>query len=285
MFGFGKQESRKFIDLLLPSTNNKWTNIDANKPVHVGDFGSIEKSTGEFVVEGNLYTHPETREAMKSYEANDTAPTRYEKYTSKGVKELGLSPSLTASVEPIFDVGFDGKWAFKRERGALLVLVTPKMKVMNGFPTSLLLREDLRPLLRGRSICTSVVSCPAFVLYLGNTEEHTFELSLKASVPIPTAPGVQAGGGLGANWSFGSTQGIVKQGLDESGAYVYYPLFSLKQISWGRVASVIRGDEPEADENDVLEDVVTPWDNLDEEGEEVGMLEDSGEPLEDFKPS
>lgn len=282
MFGLGKKESRKFIDLLLQSTNNKWTNIDASKEIKVGDFGYIERSTGEFLVEGNLYKLASTREQMEAYPVIETASTDFEKYTSKGVKELGFSPKVSAALEMVVDVELDAKWQFKRDRGALLVLLTPKIQTMSGLPIDVLLDERHQNILKGKSICTDVFSCPGFCLYLSNSEEHVFDVSLNGKVPIPNAPGVTAGGGIATNWKVGHTQGVVKQGMDAKGRYVYYPLFGLKQINWGKVSTVTRGEQPKSDE--IFEDMDTPWSELDDEGEEAELLVDTGEELEDFKP-
>ncbi|KAL0066484.1 hypothetical protein AAF712_006527 [Marasmius tenuissimus] len=276
MFGFGKQESRKFIDLLLQVTNNKWANIDANKEIKVGDYGRIDGATGELQVEGNLYENPETAATMAAHPIREGTPTKFEKYTSQGVKELGISPSVNSGLQPFADVAFEGKWEFKNKRGALLYLITPRIHSMKGFPTSTVLDERFESILKNRVICTDVVSCPAFALYLANSKEHVFSLSLKADVPIPAAPGVTAGGGFSASWKFENTQGAVKEGLNEKGEYLFFPLYSLKQISWGKVASVVRGDERE---ESVLLDADIPWLDLDDEGEELDIPVDSGEPL------
>jgi len=278
MLGFGQQESRKFIDLLLQVTNNKWANIDANKEVKVGDFGRIDRTTGELQVEGNLYEHPKTRGTMAAYPIKTTEPTKFEKYLSKGVKELGIAPKVDIGIQSYADVGFDGKWQFQSERGALLILVAPRINTMRGFPTSTILDKHFKSLLKGRAVCTDVVSCPAFCLYLGKNKDHVFELSLKCDVPVATAAGVSIGGSLGTSWKYSDNQGLVKEGLSEKGEYVYFPLYSLKGVSWGRVGSILRGTEGEDEE--VLEDVATPWIGLDVDGAEMDLQVDSGEPLD-----
>lgn len=64
----------------------------------VGDFGHIDRATGEFLVEGNLYTHPETCSFMVGYPVKTTVPTKFEKYLSRGIRELGLSPTVNVGV-------------------------------------------------------------------------------------------------------------------------------------------------------------------------------------------
>ncbi|THU79033.1 hypothetical protein K435DRAFT_811050 [Dendrothele bispora CBS 962.96] len=272
-----QQESRKFIDLLLQVTNNKWTNIDANKEIKVGDFGQIDRATGELQVEGNLYEHPDTKTKMAAHPLHRTVPTEFEKYVSEGVQELSFTSSVDVRGQPIVGGGFEGKFEFKNKRGALLVLVSPSIQTMQGFPTSLLLDAQLRPILKNRVICTDVVSCPGFCLYLGNSKNHTFSLSLKGDVPARVAPGLEADGSLQANWKVDNAQGLVKKGLNEQGDSVYFPLYCLKRVSWDRVSSVLRGGE--AGDVSLLEDAETPWLNLDDDGQEQDIPLDSGEPI------
>ncbi|KIK57999.1 hypothetical protein GYMLUDRAFT_86419 [Collybiopsis luxurians FD-317 M1] len=279
MFTFGQRESRKFIDLLLQVTNNKWTNMDVNKEVKVGDFGRLDRATGELLIEGNLYEHPDTRAVMEDYPVKTTAPVDIERYTSGGVREIGLSPSVDIGFQNLAEAGFEGKWEFKNSRGALLILLLPRIHSMQGFPTGTILEKRFKSLLKGRAICTDVVSCPAFFLYLGKSKDHLFELSLKVDVPIASAvPGLTVGGGIGTKWKAGGAQGILKQGFNDKGEHVFFPLYSLKGISWGRVGSISRSAGP-VDEASVLEDAETPWIELDDDGEELDFPIDSDEPV------
>lgn len=73
----------------------------------MGDFGRIDRATGELLVEGNLYEHPETRCAMEAYPIKTTEPTKFEKYLSKGVRELGITPSVDVGMS-VFRFSFLG---------------------------------------------------------------------------------------------------------------------------------------------------------------------------------
>jgi len=165
----------------------------------------------------------------------------------------------------VASVEFAGKWKFNRQRGALLVLLNPRIEYIRTFPLAIVRDETFKSSLYNRVICTEVVSCPGFCLYLGNSQEHVFELSLKADVPIPIAAPLKAGGGLGMNWKFGNTQGIVKEGLDAQGNHVFFPLFSLKTIKWGKTSTVSRAE----DEDEMLGKLEKPWKQLDEAGQEI----------------
>ncbi|KIK68738.1 hypothetical protein GYMLUDRAFT_92240 [Collybiopsis luxurians FD-317 M1] len=277
MFSFSQQESRKFIDLLLQVTNNKWTNIDANKEIKVGDFGQIDRATGEFQIEGNLYANPDTVVKMSSHPLRQTVSTQFEKYVSQGVKEISLSSSVNAKVQPIVDAEFEGKFEFKKKRGGILVLKSPRIQSMQGFPTSLLLDDEFKSILKDRVVCTDVVSCPSFCLYLASGSDHQFTLSLKTDVPVPVAPGVQVGGGVQTDWKAENAQGLMKKGTSDKGEYVFFPLYSIKRVNWGRVSTVLRGQEE--DDASWLVDAEIPWLDLDDDGEELDIPIDSGEPL------
>ncbi|KAE9400343.1 hypothetical protein BT96DRAFT_919513, partial [Gymnopus androsaceus JB14] len=266
---FGKRESRKFIDLLLDSTN-KWTNIDAGKNIRVGDFGTIDPSTGDFLIDGNLYDLTETRDIMSKYPVQSTPKVQIEKYSSDAVKELGFSPKVSAGFQPVADISFEASWEFSRDRGALLVLTSAHTEYIRGFPTAAFIANpQITALLKKKVICTDVTSCPAFCLYLSNSKTHAFKISFEASVPIAAAvPGVTAGGGLG----------IIKQGANPEP--VFHPLFSLKAIRWEGLGSVVRGEKPtELEDESIMDDVQKPWKDLDNEGEQIWVPVDSGAPL------
>ncbi|THU81247.1 hypothetical protein K435DRAFT_809236 [Dendrothele bispora CBS 962.96] len=214
---------------------------------------------------------------MADHPLDRTVPTDFEKYVSQGVRELSFASSIDVKGQPMIGGGLEGKFEFKKKRGALLVLMSPSIQSMKGFPTSLLLDAQLRPILK--DLCTDVVSCPGFCLYLGKSTDHTLSLSLKGDYPVCVAPGLEAGGGLQASWKVGNAQGLLKNGLDKQGNSVFFPLYSLKQVSWGQVSSVVRGGE--AGDVSLLEDAETPWLDLDDNGqvEEQDIPVDSGEPI------
>ncbi|THU94295.1 hypothetical protein K435DRAFT_966924 [Dendrothele bispora CBS 962.96] len=195
-----------------------------------------------------------------------------------GVKELALSPSVNVGIPSLADLGFVGKWEFKSNKGALLVLISPCISTMRGFPTGIMLEERFESILKNRVVCTDVVSCPAVCLYLGRNKDHVFELSLKGDTPIPVAPPVTAGGNIDVKWNSSNAQGAVKEGIDPDGKYNFFPLYALKKVNWGRVGTVLRGDR-KVDGEDVLEEANPPWNDLDDEGEELDFCIDSGEPV------
>lgn len=76
---------RKYIDL-IKEVSSKWANWDPPKRVRVsllhhdnattlkwsfysqaGDFGTVNRKTGEFLVEGNIYTHHDIKPIAQQY--------------------------------------------------------------------------------------------------------------------------------------------------------------------------------------------------------------------------
>ncbi|KAG8903122.1 hypothetical protein FRB99_003724 [Tulasnella sp. 403] len=55
MFGKEPNASRKYVDLIL-NASSKYANWDPGVPVEVGDYGSINKDTGLFDYEGNIFS-------------------------------------------------------------------------------------------------------------------------------------------------------------------------------------------------------------------------------------
>jgi len=48
------ESSRKYIDLIY-TASSKWANWDPPKQIKVGDYGKINKKTGAFEKEDNIY--------------------------------------------------------------------------------------------------------------------------------------------------------------------------------------------------------------------------------------
>lgn len=96
---------RKYIDL-IKEVSSKWANWDPPKRVHVsfaslrfvatlnsrfytqaGDFGTVNRKTGEFLVDGNIYTHQDIAPIAQQYppfEAPETDQYHIHSYHVRG---------------------------------------------------------------------------------------------------------------------------------------------------------------------------------------------------------
>jgi hypothetical protein len=58
--------------------------------LQIGDFGTIDKKTGELKVEGNIYTHPEVKHIAQEFPAFEAAETDLYQIHSQQVKRLDV---------------------------------------------------------------------------------------------------------------------------------------------------------------------------------------------------
>ena len=108
---------RKFIDLINEATF-KWANWDPPKVLQVsspspsinptnptdspfpllqiGDFGTLDKKTGELNVEGNIFTHPEIKHIAQSYPAYEAPETDLYQIHSQQVRRVEIQSEAGA---------------------------------------------------------------------------------------------------------------------------------------------------------------------------------------------
>jgi len=91
MFLFHTKENtpHKYVDLIKEAAA-KWPNWDPPKTIHAGDFGTINRKTGELVVEGNIYTHVDIRQIASQYPPLQVAEVDHFRIHSCQVKELDV---------------------------------------------------------------------------------------------------------------------------------------------------------------------------------------------------
>lgn len=272
MFGFGAppHSSRKFIDLIF-AASSKWANWDPPKQIRVGDFGTIDKKTGEFEKEGNIYDDVSTASLTANYPPLMASKDAVFEISSENVRriEFGLEP--TASVPGITDASVKGQWQFATKRGALLVMHQPRSTYI---PPKVMLKKliDIHEL-KDKYVVTETFSCPAYSLYLSSGDSEAVSLALLATVPLPVAP-VSVGGSIKSSWWSKNTSGLFRCACDDSENYCYTPLYTLKRI---RKSGILRRDSPvpEHKDDDLWEDAPQPWDPLDSDGgEEDFVFED-----------
>lgn len=255
--------SRKYIDLIL-SACGKWANWDPAIPIAaVGDFGTIDKKTGRFEKKGNILNDERFRNITKGSSVVKPKGTEDPMLvTSKNARkaELIADASFDAQVTKVL---FRGSWSFQDETGAVLILHRP-------FQTSLSPDIDIdalvgHELLRGMCIVRDLITCQAYAKYLSSSGGGSLSLSLGVTGALP------AGGGGKATWGKSSVSGVFvagQPGEDEGEAYPFTPLFTLKKCKKKSFFGHRGPLEGSVDPLDSLEAVDTPWNPLDEEGEE-----------------
>jgi len=265
---------RKYIDLIR-QVSSKWVNWDPPIEIQVGAYGTVDKETGEFIMEGNVYD-PAFQDELDKHNAGirmlDYPPQEGPiegdfVIASRGAKHRNLNVDAEVDVPGIASAIVKGQWLFQRsKRDAVLIMHSPRQRFL---PRNVVLDPLYKvDKLIDKSLVTSIHVCPAYSMYLSDKSGDKVSLALVAQGPVTGIAGITAGGGGGFTWWADAQTGIHRKACDETGNYTFTPLFSLKrQIKRNRrwIRDTIR-PEPTGDE--LWYDHSPPWDPLDEDGEE-----------------
>ncbi|KAL5632713.1 hypothetical protein ACGC1H_005610 [Rhizoctonia solani] len=267
--------SKKYVDLIFKASG-KYGNWDPPHTVEVGDWGKVDRGTGNFVKEGNIFRDPECSALLS--DAPDAPlikrgdPEDVLRITAGA--QMELKNDLYTEVGGMGELGVrvSGSWEFTpRNRAAVLTATdaySNYLEVGVVFPRLRNLRK-----LEGKAIVTEALHCPAYALLL--TEKGKggkASLSLHTGLSdIPAAAGV----GAGAGWKFTTESGFWRTAcgyratLDGNDA-VYTPLYRLEKVPrvW-RVGHRGGSTASTPMEEPVREIYNPPWDELDEDGEEI----------------
>jgi hypothetical protein len=258
--------SRKFIDLIFHASS-KWANWNPPHEIKVGDYGKLDRQTGEFKRKGNIYEDESMAELVKDHPPKPAA--REEVYIAASAKVTRNELTLGAEVEipGLAEASIKGQWAFGSTRGALLIMAHPRTSYI---PRDTILKDLAEaPTLKDMLLVTEVFACPAYSLYLSSGNSEVVNLALLGSFPVPHAPGVTVGGEVDGKWWVQNTNGLFRSACGHHGKDDFTPLYMLKGIRKKSLFSR-RGEKPppEREGDDLWGDVQVPWDPLDEDGNE-----------------
>ncbi|KAJ7479504.1 hypothetical protein FB451DRAFT_161592 [Mycena latifolia] len=261
-----KYASRKYIDL-IQTASSKWASWDPPHPIKVGDYGTIDRETGRFDKDGNIYDDPATKALMAHHPAEKLAPDEQLVIASETAtkRELSLGPQV--SVAGIADASLKGHWTFKSGKtGALLVMASPRSVLLSAGP---LLKHLIDvPALRDKYLVTETVACHAYSMYLSSKSDDKISLALLATVPVIAAPLVSAGGEVGGGWWRATGAGVFRHGCAPPGTECFTPLFVLRRVRKKSYFPYRGAPEEDIEDEDLWEEAESPWDPLDEDGEE-----------------
>jgi len=173
---------RKYIDL-IHKASSKWGNWDPLLVIHIGDFGVIDKKTGELMTQGNIFTHPDIKHVAQNFAAYVAPETDLYQIHSQHVKRLDVNEGDgAASVANDQGVFSSSRWQFNNKRSALLLMHRPQLIcVPDGF-----FDENL-PLLERKVVVDQVYNCPGFYMYMSNKGSGQIRLNLVALEHTPAS--------------------------------------------------------------------------------------------------
>ncbi|KAG8733256.1 hypothetical protein FRC11_007596 [Ceratobasidium sp. 423] len=266
--------SRKYVDLIF-KTSGKYGNWDPSQKVEVGDWGEIDKITGAFVKEGNIFKDPDSGPLLSDTQDTHLVRTGGSEdmiriASGVGTKfDKGLYTGVPTSVG--LGVRVQSAWEFSSQnRSAVLTVVNAYsnyLEVGIVFPILRTLRR-----LEGKAIVTEALHCPAYALFMSEKGKGG-----KASLALYTGAldvGTVVSGGASVGWKYTSESGIWRADCALSGTdAAYTPLYKVKKISRGWWLARPRGGsipEPAPTPEEPGSEVYSPpWEELDEDGDEI----------------
>ncbi|KIJ66087.1 hypothetical protein HYDPIDRAFT_174797 [Hydnomerulius pinastri MD-312] len=271
--------ARKFIDLVLKLTD-KWVNWDPPIPIKVGDYGTVNAETGELNVDGNIYDL-EFQEHLDDQSFNFKlsehkpvygAPEQDFIVSSTGVKKGDLSVNHMVGIPDVASASIKGQWHFQKgKRGVLVIAHQPRQQYI---PKDVMSKLAKVTLLKGKSVVTSVLACPAYLLYLSNKTGETISVALQGSTPVLGAAGVTVTTGSSFEWHTDCDTAFLRRACSRTGEPCFTPIFALKhKVPW--YAGLLFRDSSEAEptDEDLWQDEYQPWRPLDEDGDEEELAD------------
>ncbi|KAL5501092.1 hypothetical protein ACEPAH_9479 [Sanghuangporus vaninii] len=246
--------SRKFVDLIKKSSS-KWANWTPPNLIEVGDYGRINKKSGAFQREGNIYHEPSLKYITDQFPKQRCEPMDEFIASSSNVKQCVFGMGADIGVYDIAETSFKAQWQFDSSRGALLVMIKPRMTVL---PNELLNACIGNELLERKTVVVEVFSCPAYAMYLSNKKITTVGLALKVDTSDVAAAQ------LDTLWRSNITSGMFQKAYRREERYT--PLFDIREV---RKADKRRDSTGQDNRKvDRWDDVEVPWGDLDEDGQE-----------------
>ncbi|KAL5513482.1 hypothetical protein ACEPAH_3881 [Sanghuangporus vaninii] len=240
-----KLASRKFIDFINLAAC-KSANWDPTISVEPEDYGAVDRETGQFQKEGNIFHETEIADIVSKYSLI-TGP-RIDDYITQclNVTSIKVASGARAGALGTAKPTIGGQWQFGSKRGALLLYGSR----ITRLPKELF--EELKETKwgHGKHIVSHIHSCPAYALYL--SDRKTVTIDLRADVPLGSAPGV----------------GITQAGL---------PVKEIKKRRGRRHQS----PDPFDDDKEDWIPIEVPWNILDDDGKEMVEVSDDDSDLEE----
>jgi len=263
---------RKYADL-IHKVSSKWVNWDPPIEIGVGAYGTVDRATGDLLVEGNIYD-PEFQSQLDKHSikinlANfppQEGPTEDDFIISSGgARRMELGTNRGEDAPGIINAPIKGQWSFERgKRDAVLIMHRPRQVYL---PSRVVL-EHLYHVdkLIDKWLVTSIHTCPAYSMYLSDKSGGKFSLALVAQASSEGIATASANNGFG--WWDNAQTGVLRKACDQMGRYVFTPLYALRR-PLGRLQRFFRDEIPlEPKGDDLWYNDNTPWDPLDEDGEE-----------------
>ncbi|EKM60622.1 uncharacterized protein PHACADRAFT_189748 [Phanerochaete carnosa HHB-10118-sp] len=127
---FQKSEaSRKYVDLIREASS-KWANWDPPKTIQAGDFGTIDKKSGQFERAGNIYRHSKMAEMAENYPVTVQPSEELYSVHSFHARQVAARADANSGASSNANVTFSAEIKFENHRGASLVMHNLRMSIV-----------------------------------------------------------------------------------------------------------------------------------------------------------
>jgi len=192
----------------------------------VGDFGTFDKTTGDLIVEGNIYDLKEFTELATKYPASTNDEDKPIEIHSSRVVKPSTEDKAGANPSDAQDVLFTTQWQFNASRGAILLMYKPQMK---SIPDEIFTPSLLgSPALKNKWVVSQVWTCPGFYMYLSSRSNEKVTVSLREDVTSPVDTNVDSSHSRTFSWSAEGCIGLRQHAYQPDSNYT--PLFYVRPI-------------------------------------------------------
>ncbi|KAF4588919.1 hypothetical protein EYR40_010474 [Pleurotus pulmonarius] len=248
-------DSRLYIDKIF-ARSSRYANWEPARQIELGDYGMIDRTTGEFHKEGNIFVLESTKEFAKTELSITTGATDHiQEYVSIDTSKANFKLDNEAEVPFLATAALKTRYKFSKRRGAVLVMHCPQPSTLEGDLAKLPSEE-----IRGKHLVTQVIKCPHYFMFLSQKEAGHVSLVLQVDAPVPA--GMQAGSSVGGVWHRSGIQGSYKASQP---GQEYTPLFQTKVL---KKLTRLRGARPPSTAEEGWVPSAPPWEMLDSNGKE-----------------
>lgn len=254
-------QSRLFIEAIHKSAGDAWPNWSPPERVSVGDYGVVDKDTGLFVKEGNVYDPDFAAEVdLGKHQPESHNPDDQMVIVSSGARSLEFGTGVAATFGGMATGSIKGHWKFTKGHGAVLAMIKPQLTT---FPSETVLKHlHTIPALQDKALVTGVYACPMYALLV--TDDGGSEAALAVGTN-DSAGFVSAG--VNGKWMTQCSSGHWRYG-GEDGTGKFFPLFKLrtpKTVAFWKTLLNYRATPPvEPTGDDTFRPYPAPWEVIDE---------------------
>lgn len=271
-------------------------------PIKIGDFGEMDKETGSFQREGNIFEHPDSKDIMAHWNDLINVVTIDHIFQRTGnVRQIDLPIGVGAGLTGTVEGNVTAQFQFTKKRGVLLCMYDVKHSVVPVLKTWVKALRDI-PLFKAKVFVTETHTCSHYTLVMQTKGKRAVGVTARAAVPIPVAPAITASANVGFDVSGVTDADLLWQKTKSAECDSFVPMYHLKTIATTAPSAVSRlvhyfsgspgvdlVDDSDADDSDDFEfgepllfGVNPPSNYLTLSGaaDDPDVFEEFGEPLE-----